>query len=297
MSNNSNMRTFNRPEITEEKIQFIRKLIESNPDMGRSRLSVLLCETWDWRDVNGRTKDMSCRDLLLSLDKAGKITLPPRKSLPRTAGDSKPVQWMVHDETPMTARLSDLTPLKVEIASNKRESAQVQSYIAQYHYLGIDRFVGERMAYMANSKDGKPLACLLFGAAAWSCRARDQWIGWNQASRSRNLNLVANNSRFLIYPWIKAPHLASHLLSIIAKRISADWLSRYGHPIFLLETFVETSRFRGICYRAANWIHVGDTTGRGRDGGHKQAILPIKGIYLYPLAKGWRFALAGQERL
>ena len=291
MSNISSMKRFNRPEITDEKVAFIQRLIEENPNMGRSKLSVVLCEMWDWRGSSGQLKDMSCRDLLLSLEKAGKIVLPKLQRTPRSVGDHREIKHMAHDETPIAGSLKDLRPLRVEIVSSKDKLVEFKSYIDQYHYLKFDRYIGEHMAYMVYSRDGAPLSCLLFGSAAWSCRERDIYIGWGKEQRRHNLNMITNNVRFLLYPWVTVPYLASHILSLIAKRISADWEQKYGHPLYLLETFVEIPRFRGTCYRAANWISVGSTTGRGRDGGHHNAILPMKYIYLYPLDADYRAKL------
>lgn len=285
------MRIYNRPEITTELIGFIRETISNNPDIGRSKISVILCEAWNWRDKTGRTKDMSCRDLLLSLDKAGKIVLPPRKSGPRRPGDSKGVKHFVHDMKPVTAKLKELQPLHIEVVTSKKAMGQFKSLVDQYHYLGFDRCIGKSMAYMVYSNSSDLLACLLFGSAAWSCRDRDAFIGWNKDERRNNLTMMTNNTRFLILPWVKVPHLASHILSIISKGISADWQDKYGHPICLLETFVEVDRYRGTCYRAANWLNVGRTTGRGRNGGHHNAIVPQKDIYLYPLSKDWQVEL------
>jgi len=286
------MSTFKRPEVTEELIESIRKLIIENPDMGRSNLSIILCELWGWRDSNGRTKDMSCRSMLRSLDKAGKITLPSPRFATRRPGDSKGVQHLVHDETPISCKLKELQPLRMKVVTSKEDWQQFKSYIDQYHYLKFDRCISESMAYMVCSHDGKPLASLLFGAPAWSCRDRDAFIGWGKDEKKRNLNMVANNSRYVIYPWVVAPHLASHILSLISKRISGDWDKKYGHQICLLETFVEApTRFRGTCYKAASWLKVGRTTGRGRNGGHHNAIVPEKDIYLYPLTKNWRSIL------
>ncbi len=279
------MSRFNRPEITEEKIELIRRLIAENPDMGRSRLSVMLCEMWGWRSSNGKTKDMSCRDLLLALDKAGKIVLPKLKTTPRRTGHRE-IKHLAHDETPIVGSLKGLQPLRVEVVSSKGDFEHFKSYIDQYHYLGYDRNIGESMAYMVYSRDDIVLSCLLFGSAAWSCRERDIFIGWGKEQRRHNLNMMTGNTRFLIFPWVRIPHLASHILSLIARRVSADWKQKYGHPVYLLETFVE-ERFKGTCYKAANWIRVGSTTGRGRDGGHHNAILPIKDIYLYPLAANY----------
>ncbi|MGQ9844346.1 MAG: Druantia anti-phage system protein DruA [Spirochaetota bacterium] len=284
------MNTFNRPEITDEKIKVIRKLIEENPDMGRTGLSKLLCEMWGWCGVNGQLKDIPCRDMLRALDKAGKIVLPEPKLILSKVREHRKIKHLTHDETPIESSLKDLRPLQVNVVSSKADIEQFKSYIGQYHYLGFDRFIGERMAYMVKSRDGIMLSCLLFGSAAWSCADRDKYIGWGREQRKQKLNLLANNTRFLVLPWVKVPHLASHILSIISRRISADWEQKYGHPVFLLETFVER-RFKGTCYKAANWIPVGSTTGRGRNGGHHNTILPIKDIYLYPLVDNYRSIL------
>ncbi|MCC7573532.1 MAG: DUF4338 domain-containing protein [Candidatus Methanofastidiosum sp.] len=289
------MSTYKRPEITDKLIDTIRQLIADNPDKGRTRLSVMLCEIWDWRDSKGRTKDMSCRDMLNALDKAGKITLPAPKKVTRRPGDSKGVKHLIHDETPINCKLKELQPLRIEVVTSKADWQQIKSYIDQYHYLKFDRCISESMAYLVRSHDGKPLASLLFGSTAWSCRDRDAFIGWTKEERRVNLIMTTNNSRFIILPWVSVPHLASHILSIISKRISADWEQKYGHSICLLETFVESGRFKGTCYKAANWIHVGKTTGRGRNGGHNNAIVPIKDIYLYPLSKAWQTVLLGDK--
>jgi hypothetical protein len=284
-----------RPEITNELIDVVRQFIADNPGIGRTRLSILLSELWDWRDSTGRTKDMSCRDMLRALDKAGKITLPAMKCTPRRPGDSKGVEHLIHDETPINCRLKELQPLRVEVVASKADWQQFKSFVDQYHYLKFDRCISESMAYQIYSSDGKPLASLLFGSPAWSCRERDIFIGWGKDERKHNLNMVANNSRYVIYPFVNVPHLASHILSLISKRIAADWDSKYGHQVCLLETFVESpTRFRGTCYKAANWLKAGKTTGRGRNGGHKHAIVPEKDIYLYPLAKNWRSILNEQ---
>lgn len=286
------MSIYKRPEITEERIEFIRQFIEMNPDKGRTRLSIMLCEIWDWRDSSGRTKDMSCRDMLTSLDKAGKISLPTPRCILRRPGDSKGVKHLKHDETPIKCRLKELQPLQVEVVASKDGWQQFKSYVDQYHYLKFDRCISESMAYMVSSRDGKPLASLLFGAPAWSCRDRDAFIGWGKDERKRNLRMITNNTRYVIYPFVNVPHMASHILSLVSKRISADWQNKYGHQICLLETFVEApTRFRGTCYKAANWLKVGRTTGRGRNGGHHSAIVPEKDIYLYPLSKDWRATL------
>jgi len=224
------------------------------------------------------------------LEKAGHIHLPPHIKRLRKPGDAKKIKHLVHDETPIVKKLGDLQPLNIEIVRAGKRMVEFKSYIDQYHYLGFDRFIGERMAYYVSGKNGEPLACLLFGSAAWSCRERDSFIGWNKDERAHSLYMLTNNTRFLIFPWVNVPHMASHILSLITKRISSDWELQYGHKLCLLETFVECDRFKGTCYQAANWMNVGQTTGRGRDGGHHNAILPKKNVYLYPLLKDYRQA-------
>ena len=297
MSNIPGMGTTNRPEITEELLEQIRKTISDNSGMGRTKLSVALCEIWGWRNAGGRVKDMSCRDLLSSLEKAGRIVLPPRILLARRPGDTKGSKHLVHDETPIVRDLGELQPLGIEVITSKEAMERFQSYIDQYHYLKFDRFIGERMAYLVSSRDGEPLACLLFGSAAWSCKERDSFIGWSKDARSHGLKMMTNNQRFLIFPWVSVPHLAIHILSLAAKRISSDWELKYGHGLYMLETFVECRRFKGTCYKAANWVNVGRTTGRGRDGGHHNAILPQKDVYLYPLVTHFRRVLSEMKGL
>ena len=277
-----------RPETTKELIDEIQHLIQTNPDKGRSWLSIELCRKWGWQGQNGQLKDISCRDMLRDLDSAGKIKLPPSKTVLKNPRKASKIIHIAHDETKITEPLKKLQPLQVSIAKTPQEITVFKSFIDQYHYLGFDRFIGERMAYTIESCDGRLLAALLFGSAAWSCKDRDDYIGWDKNQRKSALNYLTNNTRFLIAPWVRVPHLASHILSLVKKRINTDWQNKYGHPVYALETFVENGRFAGTCYKAANWVWVGTTTGRGRDGGHKHAIMPTKDIYLMPLAKRWR---------
>jgi hypothetical protein len=280
-----------RPEITEKRVKQIRSIIAENPEWNRTRISQHICRLWRWQNPNGDLKDISCRDMLRRLDKAGRISLPVAQKPSRSHGSADMVRHFEHDTIPINTKLSQLRPLHIGRVDSGKELALFKSYIDQYHYLKFDRTIGENMKYMVYSRDGKPLSCLLFGSASWSCRERDFFIGWDKNQRKRRLSLMTNNQRFLIFEWVKVPHLASHILSLVAHRIAGDWQSKYGHPVVLLETFVEVPRFRGTCYKAANWVHVGSTTGRGRDGGHHNAILPIKDIYLYPLAKNFRTLL------
>jgi len=233
-------------------------------------------------------KDISCRDVLRALDSAGKIVLPKQLSNPHAGGGADHVDWMFHDTTPIEGVLSAVTPLSVEVVTQRGKLDEFKSYIDQFHYLGYDRNIGENIKYFVYGIDGQPLACLMFGSAAWRCQPRDTYIGWSSVQRKFALRYMTNNSRFLIYPWIHIPHLASHILALICRRISSDWMAKYGHPVYLLETFVECDRFQGTCYKAANWIRVGVTSGMGRNCRTAVGELPLKDVFVYPLHKKFR---------
>jgi len=278
-----------RPAITLERIEEINKLIEANPEWSRSKLSQELCMIWDWRGENGQIKDISCRDVLRALDTKGEIKLPKRRpGGRRLKGGADEIALMLHDIRPIEESLTELKPLTLEVVVGKNNLMEFKSYVAQYHYLGYDRNIGENIKYFVRDKQGRILACLAYGSAAWKCEGRDTFIGWSSDKRKEKLRYMTNNSRYLIFPWVKVPCLASHILSLVCRQISKDWIIKYGHPLYMLETFVECERFQGTCYKAANWIHVGKTTGRGRDSKSSSAILPVKDIYVYPLDKRFR---------
>jgi len=275
-------------KISEVEIAEIKGLIEANPQWRRTHLSRVLAERWQWYSASGQLKDMAARSLLVKLQDRGLIVLPPSALLNPVR--RRPLIPELFDSVladPIATDLSSLLPLRIAVAGPKLpDYAQFQRYLAQHHYLSFNRTVGESVGYLVKSCAGADLACLLFGAAAWQCAPRDQWIGWSSEQRAQGLPRIVNNSRFLIMPWVRVPCLASHLLSQIARRIDADWQARYRHPIELLETFVQQDRFRGTCYQAANWIHVGQTTGRTRQNKRlrdNQVHAPLKDIYLYPL--------------
>jgi len=282
-----------KPVLTPEIIREIRDVIASNPTMGRSQISIEICRKWDWRSPNGRWKDIAARDMLRALDKAGEIVLPPPQTKTRRAGQKYGCKHLEHRTAPVHCSLSELRPIQLERVNGGALLDEFKSYIDQYHYLAFDRTVGENMKYIARDRYGTPLACLLFGSAAWSCGDRDRHIGWDKAHRAGNLHLLTKQTRFLVFPWVRVPHLASHVLALASRRVVGDWEEKYGHGLACLETFVERDRFAGISYKAANWLCVGKTSGRGRDGGHHHAVLPEKDIYLYPLRKDYREMLQG----
>ena len=281
------MRTM-RPAITPEKVAEINMLIEGNPGWSRTRLSQEVCKMWGWIGENGQLKDISCRDVLRTLEATGKIELPKRRPGGRSKGGADIVPPMLHDTTAIKESLSVLRPIFLEVVDGKNNLMEFKSYVAQYHYLCYDRNIGENIKYFVRDRYGRTLACLMFGSAAWKCEGRDRFIGWCSSKRQENLRYMTNNSRYLIFPWVKVEHLASHILSLVCRQISKDWIIKYGHPLYALETFVECERFQGTCYKAANWLHVGKTTGRGRDSKSAEAVLPIKDIFVYPLCKHFR---------
>jgi hypothetical protein len=248
-----------------------------NPGINRTHLSRKLCELWDWRFLSGDLKDMSCRDLLRKLSRQGKIILPEPQTSSSRPGKPRIIQRLEHDTAPVTGNLKGIAPISIEVV-DKKGAPEFASLLAQYHYLGFDRTVGRNMKYIARDKYGRLAAALLYGSAAWKCKGRDEHIGWSPKQREGNLQLITNNTRFLIPGWVTVPHLASHTLSLISKRISADWQAKYGHPVLCLETFVD-EQYEGTCYKAANWIFVGKTAGRGRDDIHNRYLLPVKSMY------------------
>lgn len=277
---------FRVTQITEEHVRAVQRLIADNPSWSRIRLSKELCRLWNWYSPVGQMKDMACRDLLLKLESQGRIVLPRRKSEAFVRGGNIAILDVSHDTSAITGNLKELLPVQVEtVATDHPFWDLYKCLLFRYHYLGFSGTVGENMKYLILDNQKRPLACLLFGSAAWSCAARDDFIGWDRDTRISRLQFVTNNTRFLILPWVRVPHLASHILAIIARRIRGDWQNKYGHSLLLLETFVETARFRGTCYKAANWRYVGLTRGRSRNDRHTNLHVPVKAVYLYPLAK------------
>ena len=254
-----------------------------HPEWSRKRLARELCQRWRWMDGRGRLKDFAARSLLLKLEAQGHLRLPPLQAHKRRAPQGAP-QWPDWQEpAPWSAPLALLQPLRVEpVRAGTAAARRWAFYLHRYHYLGL-RVVGENLGYGVADTTGREVACLLFGAAAWRCAPRDQALGWSDAQRRQGLSRLANNTRFLILPWVRVPHLASAVLGAVARRIDADWQAKYGHGLDALETFVERDRFAGTCYWAANWRCVGSTCGRSRqDRDHTRAV-PVKDVYLYAL--------------
>jgi hypothetical protein len=280
--------TYRGRSITRADLELIRTLVRTTPGLSRRALSLDLCERWQWRQPNGVRCDAICRGLLLWLHRGGHIELPPpqwtsRKPWrPRTS--AAPV---LVDTTPVETSLRALGQVTFQQVRRTPDEGLVNSLLAQYHYLGYQQPVGEHLKYLVVAGD-RPVACFAWGSAPGALGLRDRFIGWNAEARQRHLQFLAANTRFLILPWVHVPHLASHLLGRMAARLSADWDQVYHHPIYWLETFIDPTRFRGTCYRAANWIVLGRTSGRGHRAPTKRPTRPIKEVLGYPLRPDFR---------
>jgi hypothetical protein len=275
--------------ITADEIGLIRGLMAEHRDWGRTRLSEELCRCWDWRNGQGRIKDMAARTLLLKLERRGFIELPARRRPSSNHFRNRCVPVVQYGKEPIRGSLSDLRPLSANVVTPRSEDLRLfKGLLGQYHYLGHRNTVGENLRYLIRDRHGRPVACALFGSAAWKCADRDRFLRWDRSCRERNLQALTNNTRFLILPWVEVPHLASHILGLIARRIRGDWQAKYGHPVHALETFVDRSRFKGTCYRAANWLRLGATRGRTRNDRERRIKAPVKDVYLYPLIPDFR---------
>ena len=277
-------------EFSAAELEGIRQLIVQSPLSNRAQLSRLVCQRLNWLKPDGGLKEMSCRVAMLRMQADGWIQLPPPRNTNGNGRAYRRLSSATDPGLPIDQPVDHLRDLRLERVRKKKSSHLWNEYIQRYHYLGYQPLPGAQLRYMAVSQ-GQVLALLGFGAAAWKVAPRDRWIGWSQRARKQHLFLVINNARFLILPWIRCPNLASKLLAMAARQIPEDWQQRYGYKPLLLETFVQTSRFRGTCYRAANWIHVGQTQGRGKLDSKHQAPLPVKDIWLYPLEKNFRNSL------
>ena len=277
--------------VTDEDVASIRSLIAAHPEASRRRLSALLCEAWDWRQDNGELRDMVCRSLMLALHRSGAIELPPVRQRPPNNAVSRPAPRSVTtDRTPLEVSLSDLGPVTIRQVRRTPEDVLFDGLLTAHHYLGYTRPVGEHLKYLVWARE-RPVACLAWGSAPRHLAPRDRFLGWSMEARRKNVRMLAINTRFLILPWVRVPHLASHLLGRISRRIATDWHEVYGHRVVYLETFVDPSRFRGTCYRAANWRELGVTTGRGHNDLTHRPNRPKKIVMGYPLTRRFREVL------
>lgn len=281
--------------FSQDDLSFIRQLIASEGHKGRAYLSKELCQIWGWRTPGGQLRDITARAVLRKLERLGQIVLPPPLRPARRRGYKNRVVLTVSiNSEPFFCSLSSLQPLSFAMVRGSKEEKFYNALIDAYHYLGYHQGSGEQLKYIIYALQ-RPVACIGFSGSAFKIAPRDQLIGWSHEQRQRNLSRIVNNSRFLILPWVKVANLASFILGAVAGRIQKDWLDYYQREIVLLETFVEKERFFGTCYKAANWIYLGQTQGRGRNDRHTVRALPIKDIYIYPLVKDFQRRLKSDE--
>jgi hypothetical protein len=274
--------------VTAEDIGFIRDLLAEHPNASRRALSAKLCEAWQWKQANGALRDMVCRGLLLMLHRAGQIELPPvRYQPPNPLMQRERPQPVLIDLTPLTGALSDIRPVLMQQVRKTADEPLFNSLMEQHHYLGYEQPVGEHLKYLVWAQD-RPIACLAWSSAPRHLGSRDRYIGWSADARRRNIRFIAYNTRFLILPWVRIPHLASHILGRMTNILSDDWLRLYGHPLYFAETFIDPGRFKGTCYRAANWVLMGRTTGRGKASNSYTPNRSIKEVLGLPLTRRFR---------
>jgi hypothetical protein len=274
--------------ITAAHLLSIGEVMAAHPGASRRTLSKKLCEAWQWRQANGALSDMVCRGLLLRLERAGQITLPPVSYVRHNplARRSRPAPRLI-DRTPIEEELCDLGPVEFQLVRRTADEPLFNSLLEQHHYLRYEQGVGESLKYLVWAQS-RPIACLAWSSAPRHLGARDRYIGWSAAARRQNLRFLAYNLRYLLLPWVQVKNLASHILGGMAARISQDWEGLYGHPLYFLETFVNPERFRGTCYYAANWVWMGETTGRGKASNSHVPNRSIKHVLGYPLHPRFR---------
>jgi hypothetical protein len=275
-------------QATSEEVAFIRRLIAANPDDSRRALSVKLCRALNWVQPNGSPRDMVCRGYMLALHRAGLIRLPAKKCSPPNplVQRKKPVEIDI-DQKPIVTALKDIRPLQLRQVRRSGLEKLYNALIQAYHYLGYCQPVGEHLKYIVFAGQ-RPIGCLAWSSAARHIGCRDRFIGWSAESRRKHLHLIAYNTRFLILPWVRVRYLASHILAQMVKVVPLDWHQMYNHGVYYLETFVDKERFAGSCYKAANWIYLGDTTGRGKNAPSRKVTRSIKAVFGYPLTSDFR---------
>ena len=280
--------------FSEEELALIVELIEKNPSKHRLALSQDVCRMLSWYKADGGLKEMSCRVAMLRMQRDGLIQLPP----PRRTYKPAPKLIVTSASDPQSSVQSPvhlLGELQLNLVTSTN-SRIWNEYIQRYHYLGYTPLPGAQLRYFI-TMNNQILALLGFGASAWQVAPRDNFIGWDHEQRRKGLPLIVNNARFLILPWVQSKNLASKILAMVARQLPIDWSERYNIRPVLMETFVETERFAGTCYKAANWIHVGQTKGRGKLGPQGVQSVPFKEIFLYPLASNFRSVLKSSTSL
>jgi hypothetical protein len=278
--------------FTDIEIGILRSLIETNPTKGRIELSRIVCQHFSWRQPNGQLQDVGCRALLLKLERRGIICLPPRKQPGGNTGkqNNPPVLELALEELPVTGRLGEFAVCQLIPITQQKDSNHWNALIHRYHYLGYRPMVGRSLKYWIKL-GSQDVGVIGWGSPSWKLASRDEFIGWDIPARERNLQGIANNTRFLIFPWVHVKYLASHVLSLCARQVPTDWKARYGVELFLFETFVDATKYRGTCYKAANWVRVGQSKGASKSGDSYHYHGQKKDVYVYPLRKDFRECL------
>ena len=272
-------------KITDQNLKLIQSIAHEHWDKGRTQISKILCKKWKWTQPNGRLKDMACREVLLTLHRKGLLDYPP--PLQSSNNTKRAVPKIPIKEIPINCHINKLAPIRIKMVRHTDQEKFYDSLVEQYHYLGYTQIVGNHLKYMAFSGD-IPVACIGWGSAAWAVQSREEFIGWTKSVKNKHLHFVVNNTRFLILPFVTVKCLASKILALNMKRISDDWIKIYNYPLYMLETFVEQDRFKGTCYKASNWVRVGETKGTSKKGHKHLKHGKIKDVYLYPLDKNFK---------
>lgn len=277
--------------IGDVELDQIRNLIHEHWNRGRTFISKELCQLWDWRQENGALKAQVCRLLLRQLEDKGLIELPPRLRSGVLSRNrqyySPPLQVPLFTKRELKGTVFDLPGITLKLVRRSHDETLWNYLVHRYHYQGYRIIVGAHIKVMAYADD-VPVACLSWSSSVFRIKSRDDFIGWNPEQRNRNIRHVANNSRFLILPWVQVRNLASHILGLSVKQVSRQWESVYGYPLYLLETFVECARFKGTCYQAANWRNIGQTKGHAKKNGQFYRHGNIKDVYVYPLGPDFK---------
>jgi hypothetical protein len=281
-------------QIRQADVVFLRELISQNRELSRRGLSAKVCQAWNWVQPNGQPRDMVCRSLLLALHRAGQIALPAPRfvAVNNAIAHRRAAAVQAVDESPIQGDLKALGPLAIRLVRRTEKEGLYGHLLSRYHYLGYSRPVGEQLKYLVLAGE-RPVACLGWSSAPRQLGLREAFLGGDKERIRQRLHLIAYNNRFLIPPWVQIPGLASQVLGRIARRIAGDWQECYGHRVYLLESFVDTERFQGVCYRAANWICAGRSQGRGTKARTRQRACSIKQLWVLPLSPDFRQQLLG----
>ena len=273
-------------KVAAKDLKFIQAVVHKHWDKGRTQISKILCTKWNWVQPSGRLKDMACRELLLTLHRKTLLDYPP--PFQKTHNTNRPAPKKINiSENPIKCHVQELDTVKVRMVRHTKLEPLYDSLVEQYHYLGYVQIVGNHLKYIAFAGD-VPVACIGWGSAAWAVQSREEFVGWTKAVKNKHLHFIANNTRYLVLPWVTVKCLASKVMALNIKRISSDWIKVYNYPLYMLETFVEQERFKGTCYKASNWICVGETKGTSKKGHKHLKHGKIKDVYLYPLDKNFK---------